>query len=206
LLEAPNEFSRLIESRIESSIRVKEQLMRQVPLCAAVAAELVRAYRSGKKVLLFGNGGSAADAQHIAAEFVGRFYCERAPLAAQALTVNTSVLTAIGNDYSFEHVFARQVEAFGQAGDVAIGLSTSGKSANVLRGLRAAKQHSMITVGMTGRDGGLMRLEVDYCLCVPSEDTPRVQEAHILIGHIWSELVERAVIDAGDLAAACAGA
>ena len=144
-------------------------------------------------MLLFGNGGSAADAQHIAAEFVGRYYLDRPALPAQALTVNTSSLTAIANDYDYDQIFSRQIEAFGQAGDVAIGISTSGNSRNIVEALRVAKRKDMVTVGMTGESGGQLKVEVDYCICVPSRDTPRIQEAHILVGHILSELVEQAI-------------
>ncbi len=187
----------VISQRIEASIAVKQQLLSHTEICAAVAERLIRAIRRGNKLLLFGNGGSAADAQHIAAEFVGRYYLDRPALPAQALTVNTSSLTAIGNDYDYDQIFARQIEAFGQAGDVAIGISTSGNSRNVIEALRAAKRKDMVTVGMTGESGGQLKVEVDYCICVPSRDTPRIQEAHILVGHILSELVEQAIF--GDL-------
>lgn len=183
----------LIRLRIETSIGVKQKLLEQTYLLAQVAEVMIKAYRAGKKVLLFGNGGSAADAQHIAAELVGKYYMDRKPLPAEALTVNTSLLTAIGNDYAFDQIFARQVEAVGNAGDIAIGISTSGNSPNVIKGVRAAKRKGMITVGLTGADGGRLKNEVDYCICVPSEDTPRIQEAHILIGHIWCELIEQAL-------------
>jgi D-sedoheptulose 7-phosphate isomerase len=187
----------VISQRIKDSIAVKQQLLSHTELYAEVAQQLVRAIRSGNKVLLFGNGGSAADAQHIAAEFVGRYYLDRPALPAQALTVNTSSLTAIGNDYDYDQIFSRQIEAFGQAGDVAIGISTSGTSRNVIEALRAAKRKDMMTVGMTGESGGHLKAQVDYCICIPSRDTPRIQEAHILVGHILSELVEQAIF--GDL-------
>lgn len=183
----------VISQRIEDSIAVKQRLLRHTEICAEVAENIIRAFRRGNKVLLFGNGGSAADAQHIAAEFVGRYYLDRPALPAQALTVNTSSLTAIGNDYAYDQIFARQIEAFGQAGDVAIGISTSGNSRNVIEALRAAKRKDIIAVGMTGESGGQLKAEVDYCICVPSRDTPRIQEAHILVGHILSELVEQAI-------------
>jgi len=143
--------------------------------------------------LLFGNGGSAADAQHIAAELVGRYYLDRRPLPAEALTVNASSVTAIGNDYDFNQIFSRQVEALGNSEDVAVGISTSGNSVNVIRGVQAAKRKGLITAALTGEGGGSLKGEVDYCICVPSKDTPRIQEAHILIGHILCELVERAL-------------
>jgi len=183
----------LIQEKIVASIKVKQALLKQSRLLAQIADELIRAYRAGRKVILFGNGGSAADAQHIAAELAGRYYMDRKPLPAEALTVNTSILTAIGNDYGFEQIFARQVEALGNPGDIAIGISTSGNSPNVIEGIRAAKRKGMITIGLTGADGGQLKNEVDYCICVPSKDTPRIQEAHILVGHIWCELIERAL-------------
>ena len=192
-IESTTHLQVVISERIEASIAVKRELLRHTEVCAEVAERIIRAYREGKKVLLFGNGGSAADAQHIAAEFVGRFYLDRPALPAQALTVDTSSLTAIGNDYAYELVFARQIEAFGRAGDVAIGISTRGNSRNVIEALRAAKQKGMVAAGMTGESGGQVKAEVDYCICVPSRDTPRIQEAHILVGHILCELVEQAL-------------
>lgn len=192
-VESTTQLQWIISQRIKASIVVKERLLEHTEICAEVAKRLIQAFRSGNKVLLFGNGGSAADAQHIAAELVGRFYLDRSPLPAQALTVNASALTAIGNDYTFDQIFARQIEAFGQAGDVAIGISTSGDSRNVIEALRAAKSKEMITIGMTGDTGGQLKALVDYCICVPSTDTARIQEAHILVGHILSELVEQAI-------------
>lgn len=183
----------LVTRRIEESIATKRALLDLSASIAAVGERLIEAYRAGRKVLLFGNGGSAADAQHIAAELVGRYYFHRRALPAEALTINTSSLTAISNDYSFDHVFARQIEAFGQPGDVAIGLSTSGNSPNVIEGVRAAKKIGMVTIGLTGAGGGRLRDEVDFCVAVPATDTPRIQEAHGLIGHVWCELVEQAL-------------
>jgi D-sedoheptulose 7-phosphate isomerase len=180
-----------VRQRIEASIAVKQALAQQSALCAEVGQRLIETYRAGGASLWFGNGGSAADAQHLAAEFVGRFYLDRAPLRATALTVNTSTLTAIGNDYGFELVFARQVDALARPGDIAVGLSTSGNSANVVAGLRAAKRLGMVTVGLTGQGGGAVGEVADYCIRVPSTDTPRIQEAHIMIGHIWAQMVER---------------
>jgi D-sedoheptulose 7-phosphate isomerase len=183
----------LIASSIEDSIKVKQtvladkQLLKQIN---DVIGAFVTALSSGHKLLLFGNGGSAADAQHIAAEFVGRFQMERTPLPALALTVNTSALTGIGNDYDYVNVFSRQVEALGQAGDVAVGITTSGKSPNVIKGLAAAKAKGMVTVSLTGKFGDMLREVSTYCLCVPSDQTPRVQESHILIGHIVSQVTE----------------
>ena len=183
-----------ISARIEESIDVKRRLLGDraaLEIIEAVAEELVRAYRRDGKVLIFGNGGSAADAQHIAAELVGGFTVrERPPLPVEALSVNTSALTAIANDYDFTTVFARQVAAFGRAGDVAIGLSTSGNSGNVIAALDVAKKNGLVTVGFTGQTGGKLAGRVDYCVRVPSDDTPRIQEVHILLGHIVCELVE----------------
>jgi D-sedoheptulose 7-phosphate isomerase len=192
------DFIGLARRRTEESIAVKQALLadsRLLDTLKKVARETSHALAAGRKVLLFGNGGSAADAQHIAAEWIGRYRRERRALPAIALTVNTSSITAIANDYSFEHVFARQVEALGAPGDIAIGISTSGDSPNVLRGVEAARGISMITVGLTGRTGGSLRTLVDYCLQVPSADTPRIQEGHILLGHILCEYVEDVVFE-----------
>jgi D-sedoheptulose 7-phosphate isomerase len=175
---------------VEASIATKRALLDDVGACIAVAKLLIETYRNDGTILLFGNGGSAADAQHIAAEFVGRFYLERRPLPAHALTVNSSIVTAIANDYGYELVFARQVEAMGRPGDVAVGLSTSGNAPSVIAGFKAARRLGLLTVAMTGASGGLARAEVDHCISVPSVDVPRIQEAHLMIGHIWSELVE----------------
>jgi D-sedoheptulose 7-phosphate isomerase len=160
---------------------------------ARVSEILIEAVRKGNKPLLFGNGGSAADAQHIAAEFVGRFAFNRPALPALALSVNTSCVTAIGNDYGFDLVFARQIEALGRPGDVAIGISTSGNSPNILRAFVVAKQMGICTVALAGATGGKLKGAVDHCICVPSSETPRIQECHILIGHIISELVEETI-------------
>jgi D-sedoheptulose 7-phosphate isomerase len=183
----------MIRARIQSSIDAKEALARELDMVARIADVLVEAFRDGHSLMLFGNGGSAADAQHIAAEFVGRFYIDRPPLPAIALTTNTSVLTAIGNDYGFDHVFERQVQAFGRPGDVAVGISTSGNAENVVRAVRAARVIGMTAIGLSGRTGGRLASEVDHLVTVPSDDTPRIQEAHILLGHIWSEIVEQAL-------------
>ena len=145
---------------------------------------------AGGKLLLFGNGGSAADAQHLAAEFVGRFVVERGGLAAIALTTDSSILTAVANDYGFERVFARQIEALGRPGDVAIGISTSGNSANVLAGMKQAANRNLKTIGLSGKDGGRLARTSDVSVTVPAANTARIQECHIAIGHIWCELVE----------------
>src|SRR5215469_11691711 len=191
-----NVFEQAARRSIEASIRVKQQLLSDSGIISTVTnvtEVLLEALQRGNKPLLFGNGGSAADAQHIAAELVGRFAFDRCPLPALALSVNSSCLTAIGNDYGFEFVFARQIQALGHAGDVAIGISTSGNSPNVVCALERAKTMGLHTVGFTGRSGGKLKTLVDHCICVPSEETPRIQECHILIGHIISELVERAI-------------
>ena len=193
-------FEELIQGRLRESAGIKESLLKDteaVMIISEVAEKIVDAYRKGRKVLLFGNGGSAADAQHIAAELVGKYYLDRDPLPAIALTVNTSSLTAIGNDYSFAQVFAKQLEALGEAGDIAIGISTSGNSENVIRTLKAAKEKGLVTVGFTGRDGGRLKDIVNYCVCIPSDDTPRIQEGHITVGHIICEIVERELFGSG---------
>src|ERR1700685_1654592 len=190
------DFEQRVSASIRASIAVKELLLKNAEVLSATAKVselLVDAMQTGHKVLLFGNGGSAADSQHIAAEFVGRFAFDRPALPALALNVNTSCVTAIGNDYGFEQVFSRQIEALGQAGDVAIGISTSGNSPNVLRGISAAKKKGLHTIALTGRTGGTIKAAADICICVPSDETPRIQESHILIGHIISELVEEAI-------------
>jgi len=186
---------RVIES-IKESISAKERLLASAETISAIARVsevLIEAFRTGHKVLLFGNGGSAADSQHIAAEFVGRFAFDRPPLPALALSVNTSAITAIGNDYGFDLVFARQVEALGAKGDVAIGISTSGNSPNVLQGLIAARKMGLHTVAFSGGSGGKIKDAADHCLTAPSKETPRIQECHILMGHVISLLVEQEI-------------
>ncbi len=160
------------------------------------ATVLVEAYRAHRKVLLCGNGGSAADAQHIAAELTGRFYKDRPPLDAEALHVNSSYLTAVANDYGFEAVYARLVEARGQEGDVLVAISTSGNSPNVLQAVQVAKQKKMTVIALTGEKGGTLAREAACVLAVPSSDTPRIQEAHILIGHLWCGFIEQALFGA----------
>jgi D-sedoheptulose 7-phosphate isomerase len=151
---------------------------------------ITQTFRSGGKVLFCGNGGSAADAQHLAAEFSGRFYTDRDDLPAEALHCNTSYLTAVANDYSYDVVYARMIKGIGQPGDVLIGLSTSGNSKNIVEAFKAAKLKNMITIGLTGESGGVMKNISDHLLNVPSNDTPRIQESHILLGHIICQLVE----------------
>ena len=190
-----------IRQRIGEHIQVQQSLLDDataIGTISEIAEALVQAYRNNRKILLFGNGGSAADAQHIAAELVGTFYNRsRRALPAEALTVNSSSLTAIGNDYDFTTIFARQVEALGQEGDVAIGISTSGNSENVIKALRVAEGKGLVKVGFTGKGGGKVKEVVDYCVRIPSEDTPRIQEAHILVGHILCDIVERELFNAG---------
>jgi D-sedoheptulose 7-phosphate isomerase len=177
---------------VEDSIRVKTQFFAENShLLAETAQVIAHGFQNGRKVLLFGNGGSAADAQHIAAEFVGRFMAERDPLPALSLSTDTSMLTAIGNDYGFDTVFARQIIALGQPGDTALAISTSGNSPNVLNGIEAAKSKGMYTVGLTGKTGGRMNGAVEVLFRVPSLHTPRIQETHIMIGHIICELIDR---------------
>jgi D-sedoheptulose 7-phosphate isomerase len=191
-----DDFESCVVSSIAASIAIRERLVHSSEVVSSVARAsqiLVRAFEQGNKVLLFGNGGSAADAQHIAAEFVGRFAIDRSALPALALTVNTSCLTAIGNDYGFDQIFSRQIEAFGRSGDVAIGISTSGDSLNVLTALAISRKRGLYTIALTGCTGGKIKAVVDHCICVPSSETPRIQECHILIGHIISQLVEQSI-------------
>jgi D-sedoheptulose 7-phosphate isomerase len=186
----------MIEKSIKHSIETKQNMLANKNLLAtiqAVANEAVSLFEDGKKVLFCGNGGSAADAQHLAAELSGRFYYDRPPLFAEALHVNTSYLTAVANDYSYDEIYARLVTAKGRKGDMLFALSTSGNSKNILRALEVAKSIGMITVGLTGETGGAMKQKCDFLLNVPSNDTPRIQEAHILLGHIICEIVESKV-------------
>jgi D-sedoheptulose 7-phosphate isomerase len=186
-------YESIVVDSIRESLAAKQALLSDKKLLSRIARVghlCVTALARGHRILLFGNGGSAADAQHIAAELVGRFRRERPGLPALALTTNTSALTAIGNDYAFETVFARQVDALGSRGDVAIGISTSGNAANVRWGITAAKAKGLVTVGLAGKRGGALKQLARYCLCVPSEATPRIQEAHILIGHVLCEIIE----------------
>jgi D-sedoheptulose 7-phosphate isomerase len=191
-----DDFEQRVSNSIKASIATKQLLLNSnevISLVAKISKMMVAAFEKGNKALLFGNGGSAADAQHIAAEFVGRFAFNRPALPALALSVNTSCVTAIGNDYGFDLVFARQIEALGRPGDVAIGISTSGNSPNVLVGLETAKKMGLSTVAFAGRTGGKMKDAADDCICAPSNETPRIQECHILVGHIISELVEETI-------------
>lgn len=178
---------------IKASIDVKYKLLHDEPminLIASVSTAVVNAYRNGGKVLICGNGGSAADAQHIAAELSGKFYFDREPLDAEALHVNTSYITAVGNDYGYDQVYKRLIRAKGRAGDILIGITTSGNSANVVLALQQAKKQGLVTIGFTGLNRGKVDEYCDFLIKVPSSDTPRIQEAHILIGHIICQLVE----------------
>ncbi len=188
-----------IKSIISASIEVKSKLLDDPEFIARikdVADVIAEAFRNGQRLYLCGNGGSAADAQHLAAEFTGRFYSDREPLPAEALHVNTSFLTAVGNDYSYDQIYERAVKAHGRKGDVLIGISTSGNSKNVLLAQQEAQRRGMIVVSFTGETGGKMKDNCNYLFNVPSTDTPRIQESHILIGHIICQLVEEALFTA----------
>ncbi|HEG4961203.1 TPA: D-sedoheptulose 7-phosphate isomerase [Campylobacter jejuni] len=189
-----------IKGHFADSILVKEQILKDEDLITLIknaSLEVIKAYKNGNKTLLAGNGGSAADAQHIAGEFVSRFYFDRPGIASIAFTTDTSILTAIGNDYGYENLFARQVQAQGVKGDVFIGISTSGNSKNILKALEICKEKGILTIGLTGASGGAMNELCDYCIKVPSTCTPRIQEAHILIGHIICAIVEEELFGKG---------
>jgi D-sedoheptulose 7-phosphate isomerase len=175
-------------ANVISAIVADAEIARMIEV---VARSCVKALRNGNKILLAGNGGSAADAQHLACEFVSRFYFDRPGLAAIALTTDTSALTAIGNDYGFDRLFSRQIDALGREGDVFIGLSTSGNSPNVLKALGEGRSKGLITVGLTGQGGGKMAALCDHCLRMPSSETPKIQEGHIVVGHVICALIER---------------
>ena len=180
-----------IEGQIAESIRVKESLRAAAPLLRDFALLWVEAIRRGNQLFFFGNGGSAADAQHLVCELAGRFYLDRKPLPVTALTVNTSSLTAIANDYSYDDIFSRQLEGLARPGDLAVGISTSGNSPNVVKALEVARRLEVVTIGFTGRGGGRMRVHCDHWLEIDSVEAPRIQEGHILAGHIVCELTER---------------
>jgi D-sedoheptulose 7-phosphate isomerase len=188
----------LAVARIRDCASLLQDLLQSSEYLSGVvkaADAMTKCLRSGNKILFFGNGGSAADAQHLAAELSGRFLRERPSLAGWALTTNSSVLTAIGNDYSFDDVFARQIQGIGNAADVAFAISTSGNSPNVLRAVTVASEKGLVTVGLTGKTGGKLQGTVDHSIRIPSDQTPRIQEAHILTGHILCELVEETLIE-----------
>lgn len=187
-----------IRDIINRSVAVKQNILGNAELLKTVEAivtEIIIAFRAGNRIYFCGNGGSAADAQHLAAEFSGRFYKDRVALPAEALHCNTSYLTAVANDYGYEHVYARLIEGIGQAGDILIGLSTSGNSVNIVEAFKRAKRKGMVTIGFTGETGGYMKDDSDFVLNVPSKDTPRIQESHIMLGHIICELVEEGYFD-----------
>jgi D-sedoheptulose 7-phosphate isomerase len=190
-MDDPVSHRQAIEAIWDEHLRVATALRGLAPDVDRVVALIARSLAAEGALLTCGNGGSAADAQHIAAELTGRFFRDRRPLRALPLHGNPSSLTAIGNDYGYDEVFAREVSAHGRPGDVLLGLSTSGNSRNVLRAIEAARQKEMVVVGMTGESGGKMRDLCDVCLRVPSTSTPRIQECHILIGHTICELIER---------------
>lgn len=182
-----------IKQVIEESLSLKTLLLKDEAFLneiEKVKDVMVKALKNGKKILWCGNGGSAADSQHLAAEFSGRFYYDRPPLRSEALHVNTSYLTAVANDYSYDVIYSRMVKAMGDKGDVLVGISTSGNSKNIVLAFDQAKENGMITIGFTGNGGGKMKEKADYILDIPSKDTPRVQECHIMVGHILCELVE----------------
>ena len=182
-----------IKNIIKASIETKQQVLQDVDLLATIEKVIdavVAAFKNGNRVYFCGNGGSAADAQHLAAEFSGRFYKDRKALPAEALHCNTSYLTAVGNDYGFDVIYSRIVEGIGEKGDILIGLSTSGNSPNIVKAFEAAKEKGMVTIAFTGLTGGGMKSLSNYLINIPSSDTPRIQESHITVGHIICQLVE----------------
>lgn len=183
----------MIKKHIEQSIHVKKLLLNDeniIYMIEKISNICIDAYKKGKKTIFAGNGGSAADSQHLSAEFVSRFNFNRPAFASIALTTDTSILTSIGNDYGFDNLFSRQIEANGAKGDVFIAISTSGNSVNILKAIQSAKKKRIVTIGLTGESGGEMSSICDYCIKVPSSYTPRIQESHILIGHIICSYVE----------------
>ncbi|MBF7044473.1 D-sedoheptulose 7-phosphate isomerase [Campylobacter volucris] len=189
-----------IKSHFADSIKVKDEILNDenlINLIKKAALMIIQAYKNGNKTLLAGNGGSAADAQHIAGEFVSRFYFDRPGIASIALSTDTSILTAIGNDYGYENLFARQVQAQGNKGDVFIGISTSGNSKNILKALEICKEKEILSIGLSGASGGAINELCDICIKVPSSCTPRIQESHILIGHILCAIVEEELFGKG---------
>lgn len=183
----------IISQRLKESIAVKKLIIEDETLLSQikeVATLLIEIFKSEGSVYFCGNGGSAADAQHLSAELSGRFYYDRTPLSADALHCNTSFLTAVANDYSYDEIYARLITGIGRKGDALLGLSTSGNSKNIVRAFEQAKAMGITTIGLTGKDGGKMKQISDICLCIPSTDTPRIQESHITIGHIVCEIIE----------------
>lgn len=189
-----------IVKQISSSIEIKQRVLQDETIIAQIqiiVKKIVNVFQAGGKVLFCGNGGSAADAQHLAAELSGRYYYDRPPLYSEALHVNTSYLTAVANDYSYDEIYARLVRAMGRSGDVLVGISTSGNSANVIKAIDQANELGMLTIGMTGGTGGKMNDICQYTINIPTSDTPRVQECHIMIGHIICELIEKEIFPRG---------
>jgi D-sedoheptulose 7-phosphate isomerase len=187
----------ILRTNIERSVQFHARLLETcLPAMTAAANALVSAYRAGHKALFFGNGGSSTDAQHLAGEFLGRYLRERRPLPAVALADNTAALTAISNDYGYGQIFARQIEALATPGDVAVAISTSGNSQNVIEGVTRAHKLGLVTIGLTGSSGGRLQGLVDTLIAVPSDETPRIQECHILIGHALCDAVEHAIAEA----------
>jgi len=190
------ENSLLVVDAIKNSIETKSKLLENKAILNSIetiADEMVKAFKNNKKVLFCGNGGSAADAQHLSAEFSGRFYFDRPPLFSEALHTNTSFLTAVANDYSYDQVYSRMIEAMGKEGDVLVGISTSGNSKNIIKAIEKANSLDMITIGFTGESGGAMKDICKHIIKIPSKDTPRIQESHILVGHIICEIVEKQI-------------
>jgi D-sedoheptulose 7-phosphate isomerase len=189
---------KIINEILRNSVKTKEDFIREnIPNIIFFAEKITQSFTSDRKLMLCGNGGSAADAQHIAAEFVNRFILERPPLPAIALTTDTSIITSVGNDYSFDEVFSKQVKAIGMEGDILLAISTSGNSANVLSAVEAAKNQGIFTVGLTGGDGGKLATLVELALMVKSDSPPRIQETHILVGHIICQLVDYLLFQQG---------
>ena len=187
-------MKQVILNILEDSVKTKTEFIKSnLDLILECSDILTRCIISGHKILICGNGGSAADSQHIAAEFVNRFQIERRPLPALSLTTDTSVITSIGNDYSFDEIFSKQISALGQKDDVCIGISTSGSSKNVILAMQVAKEKGLFTIGFLGKDGGKLLSQVDLALCVKSNITARIQETHITLGHILCELIEKAI-------------
>jgi len=184
----------IVKLRLKENISIKEKILSDDKLInqiIKVSEVIIRCFKNENKLWLCGNGGSAADAQHLAAEFTGRYYFDRPPLPAEAIQVNTSYITAVANDYSYDEIFSRYIKAHGKKGDVLIGITTSGKSSNVIKALQAAKEIGLETIGFTGNYVDMLLKYTDYIVSVPSSDTPRIQEAHITIGHLICEIVEK---------------
>lgn len=181
----------IIRDALKESLQAKEEFVREnISNIEFIAEKIASAFTRDRKLIICGNGGSAADAQHISAEFVNRFKMERPPLPAIAITTDTSILTSIGNDYGFDEVFAKQIKAIGMEGDILLAISTSGKSPNIIKAVDSAKDMGIYTVGLSGGNGGELLKRADLCLCVKSKDTPRIQETHIFVGHLICELVD----------------